>query len=56
MGVRRETDRSGSYGAAYGIVADIPTVSERGSYVGSLIFLYVTLVWVHTFREADTRR
>ncbi|SPN99772.1 related to antibiotic resistance protein [Cephalotrichum gorgonifer] len=29
---------SGSYGAAYGIVADITTVSERGSFVGSLIF------------------
>ncbi|KAH6849740.1 major facilitator superfamily domain-containing protein [Chaetomium sp. MPI-CAGE-AT-0009] len=29
---------SGSYGAAYGIVADITTVAERGSYVGSLIF------------------
>ncbi|KAL2024347.1 hypothetical protein VTK56DRAFT_8829 [Thermocarpiscus australiensis] len=28
---------SGSYGAAYGIVADITTVAERGSYVGSLI-------------------
>ncbi|OHW91787.1 major facilitator superfamily protein [Colletotrichum incanum] len=28
---------SGSYGAAYGIVADITTVSERGSYVGSML-------------------
>ncbi|KAF6785041.1 hypothetical protein CMUS01_16583 [Colletotrichum musicola] len=27
----------GSYGAAYGIVADITTVSERGSYIGSMI-------------------
>ncbi|KAK1704977.1 major facilitator superfamily domain-containing protein [Colletotrichum lupini] len=26
---------SGSYGAAYGIVADITTVDERGSYVGT---------------------
>jgi hypothetical protein len=34
----------GSYGAAYGIVADITTVAERGSYVGSLIFLYVQLL------------
>ncbi|KAK4186218.1 major facilitator superfamily domain-containing protein [Podospora australis] len=28
---------SGSYGAAYGIIADITTVTERGGYVGSLI-------------------
>ncbi|KAK1540464.1 hypothetical protein CPAR01_06453 [Colletotrichum paranaense] len=28
---------SGSYGAAYGIVADITTVDERGSYVGSML-------------------
>lgn len=34
----------GSYGAAYGIVADITTVAERGSYVGLLIFLYVQLI------------
>ncbi|CAI4213377.1 unnamed protein product [Parascedosporium putredinis] len=30
---------SGSYGAAYGVLADITTVAERGSYVGSLIVL-----------------
>ncbi|TLD30943.1 hypothetical protein PspLS_01947 [Pyricularia sp. CBS 133598] len=29
---------SGSYGASYGIIADITTTAERGSYVGSLIF------------------
>ncbi|KAI1868544.1 uncharacterized protein JN550_006460 [Neoarthrinium moseri] len=28
---------SGTYGAAYGVLADITTTSERGSYVGSLI-------------------
>ncbi|KAK3955714.1 MFS general substrate transporter [Pseudoneurospora amorphoporcata] len=28
---------SGSYGAAYGIIADTTTVAERGSFVGSLI-------------------
>ncbi|KAK1634045.1 major facilitator superfamily domain-containing protein [Colletotrichum phormii] len=28
---------SGSYGAAYGIVADITTIDERGSYVGSML-------------------
>ncbi|KXH43049.1 hypothetical protein CSIM01_01803 [Colletotrichum simmondsii] len=28
---------SGSYGAAYGVVADITTVDERGSYVGSML-------------------
>ncbi|KAL4970379.1 major facilitator superfamily domain-containing protein [Aspergillus stella-maris] len=30
---------SGSYGAACGVVADITTTAERGSYVGSLIFM-----------------
>jgi MFS family permease len=34
------SDKSaGSYGAAYGIVADVTTVAQRGSYVGTLIFL-----------------
>ncbi|KAK8851114.1 MFS general substrate transporter [Apiospora arundinis] len=28
---------SGTYGASYGVLADITTVSERGSYVGSLL-------------------
>lgn len=34
----------GSYGAAYGIIADVTTVAERGSYVGSLILLFVTII------------
>ncbi len=29
----------GSYGAAYGIVADITTVADRGGYVGTLLLL-----------------
>lgn len=34
---RNDTDgNTGSYGAAYGIVADITTVAKRGSYIGSL--------------------
>lgn len=36
----------GTYGAAYGVVADIAEVAERGSYVGTLIFLYVP--WIIT--------
>ncbi|KAI9375237.1 major facilitator superfamily domain-containing protein [Aspergillus egyptiacus] len=35
----RMIQSAGSYGAAYGVVADITTTAERGSYVGSLIFL-----------------
>ncbi|KXH26488.1 hypothetical protein CSAL01_05411 [Colletotrichum salicis] len=31
---------SGSYGAAYGIVADITTIDERGSYVGSILVFF----------------
>lgn len=38
----------GSYGAAYGIIADITTVGERGSFVGSLILLYVALTIIST--------
>lgn len=34
----------GLYGAAYGIIADITTVVERGFYVGSLILLSVTMI------------
>lgn len=39
----------GTYGAAYGVVADIAEVAERGSYVGTLIFLYVS--WIITNRS-----
>jgi len=35
----RLTAETGSYGAAYGIVADITTVEERGGYVGTLLLL-----------------
>ncbi|KAF2756965.1 protein serine/threonine phosphatase 2C [Pseudovirgaria hyperparasitica] len=30
---------SGSYGAAYGVIADVTTLEERGGYVGIIIFL-----------------
>ncbi|KAH9893766.1 major facilitator superfamily domain-containing protein [Xylariomycetidae sp. FL2044] len=33
---------SGTYGAAYGVIADIAQVSERGSYVGTLILCTTT--------------
>ena len=33
----------GTYSIAYGVVADIATPGERGSYVGILILLYVLL-------------
>ncbi|KAI0016434.1 major facilitator superfamily domain-containing protein [Xylariomycetidae sp. FL0641] len=33
---------SGTYGAAYGVVADIAEAAERGSYVGSLVLFTTT--------------
>jgi hypothetical protein len=29
------------YGAAYGVIADIATIDERGSFVGVLLLMWV---------------
>ncbi|KAK7967025.1 uncharacterized protein PG986_001302 [Apiospora aurea] len=35
---------SGLYGAAYGVVADITEIEERGSYVGILLLIYLLTI------------
>lgn len=37
--MRMIDDESGTYAIAYGVIADIATPGERGSYVGILILL-----------------
>jgi hypothetical protein len=32
------------YGAAYGVIADIATIDERGSFVGILLLMFVFLL------------
>lgn len=32
---------SGMYGAAYGVIADVATIEERGSFVGVLLLMWV---------------
>ncbi len=41
------------YGAAYGVIADIATIDERGSFVGVLLLMLVFLSCLVLRSEAD---